>query len=195
MNIQVIAEHSIDLDLLSSGICIDAGCRGFQFSEAMRDLGLYVLAFDLEDMQAPTGVLFQKGAIGHETKMVQYKETKDQQAKHVCNNGGNWVQMFSLNDIYKGLNEKDIDILKLDVESSEYLILSDPDFQPIPKQISVEFHIHCHRALHDQYYDKCMENLLKHYEPVKHQLTQAHGAGWNYWDSLFIRKDLINNNE
>jgi hypothetical protein len=77
------------------------------------------------------------------------------------------------------------------VESSEYFILSDPYFQPTPKQISVEFHMHCHRALHDQYYDKCMESLLKWYVPVKHELTQAHGAGWNWWNSLFIRKDLL----
>lgn len=189
-NIKLIAEHSVDIDLLSDGICIDAGCRGFQFSEAMYKLGCYVLAFDLEEMQPPTGVIFSRNAIGAETKLAYYKETKDQQAKHIADTG-TWVQMIALNDIYKSLGDVSIDILKLDCEGSEYLILSDPNFQPIPKQISVEFHLHCHRALHDQYYDKCMENLLKWYEPVKHELTQAHGAGWNYWDSLFIRRDLL----
>lgn len=190
-NIKVIAEHSIDLDLLSGGICIDAGCRGFLFSEAMRDLGVKVLAFDLEDMQAPEGVLFQKGAIGQTTKLAQFKNTKDPQAKHICDSGGEWVQMFALNDLYKNLGNETIDVLKLDIEGSEYLILSDLNFQPIPKQISVEFHMHAHRALHDQYHDKCMESLLKWYEPVKHGLTQAHGAGLNYWDSLFLRRDLL----
>lgn len=194
MNIQIIAEHSVDLDLLSGGICIDAGCRGFQFSEAVRDLGCKVVAFDLEDMEAPEGITFAKFAIGNETKAIFYKDTKDPQAKHISDFGLQCA-MININDVYKQLSAEVMDVLKIDIESSEYLILSDPNFQPIPKQISVEFHMHVHRALHDQYYDKCMENLLKYYIPVKHELTEAHGCGLNYWDSLFIRKDLINNHE
>jgi hypothetical protein len=93
--------------------------------------------------------------------------------------------------MYKEKSDAQVDILKLDCEGSEYHILSDPNFQPIPKQISVEFHMHAHRQLHDQYYDKCIENLLKWYEPVQHELTQAHGAGFNYWGSLFVRRDLL----
>lgn len=199
MNIQVIAEHSVDLDLLSGGICIDAGCRGFQFSEAMRDLGLKVLAFDLEEMQAPEGVRFLKFAISDFNGYGIYKDTKDLQAKHLIEHHsgqpGKPISVMRLVDIYEPLFKVEpsaqVDVLKLDCEGSEYKILSDPNFQPIPKQISVEFHMHCHRSLHEQYYDKCMENILKHYEPVKHELTQAHGAGWNYWNSLFIRKDLL----
>lgn len=194
MNIQVIAEHSVDLDLLSGGICIDAGCRGFQFSEAMRDLGLKVLAFDLEDMDAPEGIEYIKAAISNEVKIGHYKDTKDQQAKHLCDSGVP-IRVTTLDIVYDSLKEayptSEVDLLKLDVEGSEYFILSDPGFKEFPKQISVEFHLHCHRSLHEQYYDKCMANLLKWYVPVKHELTQAHGAGWNYWDSLFIRKDLL----
>jgi hypothetical protein len=119
-------------------------------------------------------------------------DTKDQQAKFISNTGIK-VDGVGIHDLYNDLvnDGKVIDVLKLDVEGTEYFLLSDPNFQPIPKQISVEFHMHAHRQLHDQYYDKCMENLLRHYEPVKHELTQAHGAGFNYWDSLFLRRDLI----
>jgi hypothetical protein len=191
MNIQCIAEHSVDLDLLSGGICIDAGCRGFLFSEAMRDLGCKVIAFDLEDMETPEGVEFKKMAVSNFTGYGVYKDTVDLQAKHLISGSGKPVSVIGLNDVYELSGSNDVDVLKLDVEGEEYHILSDPDFQPIPKQISVEFHMHAHRQLHDQYYDKCIENLLKWYEPVKHELTQAHGAGWNYWDSLFIRRDLI----
>lgn len=195
MNIQTITEHSIDLDLLSGGICIDAGSRGFQFSEAMRDLGCEVWAYDLEDMQAPDGVQFEKFAISDFNGFGHFVDTKDLQAKYLVRHyegqQGRPVGVLRLSDVYEMADNGSVDVLKLDVESSEYFILSDPNFQPIPKQISVEFHMHCHRDLHDQYYDKCMENLLKHYEPVRHELTQAHGAGWNYWNSLFIRKDLI----
>lgn len=195
MNIQCIAEHSVDLDLLSGGICIDAGCRGFLFSEAMRDLGLFVFACDLEDFKPPEGdgIFYYKAAITTESGVAHYIDTKDQQAKHLSDSGIP-VRALSLNDLYdiiKTTDVRHIDVLKLDIEGSEMLILSDPNFQPIPKQISVEFHMHAHRSLHDQYYDKCMENLLKWYEPVQHELTQAHGAGMNYWDSLFLRRDLI----
>lgn len=195
MNIQTIAEHSVDLDLLSGGICIDAGCRGFQFSEAMRDLGLFVFACDIEDIKPPEGdgIFFYKAAITTETGVTHYVDTKDQQAKYVSSTGIP-VRSISLNDLYNVVKTTDInhiDVLKLDIEGSEYRILADPNFQPLPRQISIEFHLHCHRALHEQYYDKCIENLLKHYEPVKHEMTQAHGAGENYWDSLFIRKDLL----
>jgi hypothetical protein len=191
-NIKLIAEHSVDLDLLSGGICIDAGCLGFQFSEAMRDKGLEVWAYDIQPMVAPEGIYFQQCAIMVDDGVYYYTDTKDPQAKYISDSGIkvpgielNWVMREHSSD------GKPIDMLKLDIEGSEYKILSNPLFAPIPKQISVEFHMHAHRQLHDQYYDKCMENLLKHYEPVKHELTQAHGAGFNYWDSLWIRRDLL----
>jgi hypothetical protein len=193
-NIKVIAEHSVDLDLLSGAVCIDAGCRGFKFSEAMRDIGCHVIAMDLEDMEPenPENIHFMKRALMVEHGEYHYVDTKDQQAKFISNTGIK-VDGVGIRYLYSELVQqgKEIDILKLDVEGTEYFLLSDPNFQPIPKQISVEFHMHAHRQLHDQYYDKCMENLLKWYEPVKHELTQAHGAGWNYWDSLFIKRDLI----
>jgi hypothetical protein len=193
MNIQTIHEHSIDIDLLSGGICIDVGCRGFRFSEELKALGCEVWAFDLEDFEAPDGITYKKMAVSNWTGSGFFKDTIDQQAKYLITGNGIPVDVTNINDLYIEFERlgKVVDVLKLDAESSEYHILSDPNFQPIPKQISAEFHMHAHRQLHDQYYDKCMENLLKHYEPVRHELTQAHGAGWNYWNSLFLRRDLI----
>lgn len=188
-NIKVISEHSVDIDLLTGGICIDVGCRGFGFSEAMRDLGCTVFACDIESMVAPKGIQFAVHAVRSKPGEVFYTDTKDQQAKYISS-AGIPVKALTLSWLYDSIID-DVDVLKLDCEGSEYDILSDPEFDPVPRQISIEFHMHAHRALHDQYYDKCMENLLKYYEPVQHELTQAHGAGWNYWDSLFVRKDLI----
>src|SRR5262245_1206377 len=87
MNIQTITEHSVDLDLLSGGICIDVGCRGFQFSVAMRDEGCEVWAFDIEDMHAPDQINFVKGAMLTEYKTVRYVDTKDLQAKFISTVG------------------------------------------------------------------------------------------------------------
>lgn len=192
VNIKQIAEHSICPDLLTGGICIDAGCRGFQFSEAMRDLGCTVLAFDLEAMIPPEKISFLQMAIDTNTGFGFYKDTSDKQAKHLSDTGIP-VAIVDINSIYNSilLDKKEVDVLKLDVEGSEYRILSCCEFKPIPRQISVEFHEHAHKHLHDQYFQACMDNLLKHYVAVKHDRYAAHGAGMNYWDSLFIRKDLI----
>lgn len=205
MKIEVIHEHSVAVDLLTGGICIDVGCRGFQFSSELKKLGCNVVGFDLEKMDPPEGVEFLRMAVSTYNGHAKFVDTKDAQAKHLSESGTCDVPVISLNLIYENLKNYStkvllfppqlpntaVDVLKLDCEGEEYRVLSDENFQPIPRQISVEFHMHCHRALHDQYYDKCMENLLKYYEPVQHELTQAHGAGFNYWNSLFIRKDLI----
>jgi hypothetical protein len=155
-------------------------------------MGLQVVAFDLEPMEAPPGINFLPYAVSNYDGDGFFNDTKDQQAKHLSGSGVP-IQVVSINNILAEVADKApfIDILKLDCEGSEYMILSDSNFQPVPKQISVEFHEHAHKALHDEYFDKCMENLLKHYEAVQHERTQAHSAGWNYWDSLFIRKDLL----
>ena len=188
--IKVIAEHSVDTSLLNGGVCIDVGCLGFKFSEAMRDFGLNVYAFDIQDLhsECPEKITFTRAAVTTKTGVVKYVETLDKQAMHVSDNGTIEVWAIALNRIYD-INY--VDVLKSDCEGYEYFLFSDENFMPIPKQISVEFHMHCAKELHDKYYDKCMENLLKYYVPVKHELTEAHGAGFNFWDSLFIRKDLI----
>ncbi len=191
-NISRIAEHSVDLDLLTGGICIDAGCLGFAFSEAMRDKGLEVWAYDIQSMIPPTGIHFLQCAIMADDGVYYYTDTKDPQAKYISESGIK-VPGIELNYLLREHREdgESVDVLKLDIEGSEYKILSNPLFEPLAKQITVEFHMHAHRQLHDQYFDKCMENLLKHYVAVKHELTSEHGAGPNYWDSLFIRRDLL----
>jgi hypothetical protein len=192
-NIKVIAEHSVDLDLLSGGICVDVGCRGFLFSEAMKNIGCEVWAFDMEDFEAPDGIVYKKMAVSNWTGSGFFKDTLDPQAKHLITGAGIPVDVTNINDLYAEFSRKGmaVDVLKLDAEGSEYLILSDPDFRPTPNQISVEFHEHAHRGLHERYFSDCMANLEKHYVAVKHDRYKAHGCGLNWWDSLFIRKDLI----
>lgn len=64
INIQTYAEHSICPDLLTGGVVIDAGCLGFAFSEAMRDLGEKVLAYDIQYLSpVPEGVKYHNTAI------------------------------------------------------------------------------------------------------------------------------------
>lgn len=208
-----IAEHTIEESLLTpGGIVLDVGCRGFAFAiECAIKFKSRVIAFDIEDVRLTGGAFdfetkknlieFHQLAVSNNSFDSYYVETADQQAKYLSHLQPHKseqlkpVRVISINEVYARycslIDNCNIDCLKLDCEGSEYDILSAPDFKPVPKQISVEFHAHCHPKVHDQKFAQCLGNLLKWYEPIKHERTQAHGAGYNYWDSLFIRKDLI----
>lgn len=94
------------------------------------------------------------------------------------------VQAITLKDIYEEIGT-DIDLLKLDIEGSEYEILA--NLEPIPKQVTVEFHQHCHEILHNKWIDKVISHMDKNYE-IK---LFSDIPRYPYMDCLFIRKDLI----
>lgn len=184
-----VGEHSIEESLLTGGYVLDAGCRGFEFAVAMRDLGEKVMAYDIEVFTPPPGIRFFQAAIIDAETAVHYKKTGDPQGTHVTSEPTEYlVNGINLDLIYRAVGYNSIDVLKLDVEGSEYRILAADDFEPVPRQISVEFHMHCHPELHDRYYLRAMANLVQHYDIVRHEFTAQHGAGYNYWDSLFIKK-------
>lgn len=188
MELITIGEHTIDKSLLSGCIAIDVGCLGFTFSTEIQKLGCRVLAYDIQDLQPPEGIEFHRKAIWNNDCILRYNQAEDKQATHISDLGSEYVPAITLNHIYK--KHKNVDVLKIDAEGSEYFILSDPFWAPEAKQISIEFHAHCFPDLHEKYYNRCINQLLTHYEEVQHEWTSEHCAGYNYWNSLFIRKDL-----
>lgn len=184
---RAIHEHTVDISLFNGGTCIDVGCRGFEFSLEMQRLGLNVLAYDVEDMTPPKGIEFKKQAVLNYNGVIGIKKSDDKNATHI-DKKGETVFCVDINSIYEDFPE--VDVLKLDCEGSEYFILSE-NFKPIPKQITIEFHAHCKPEWHGKYFNKCMANLLEYYVPIRHKWTSEHCAGFNYWDSLFVRKDLL----
>lgn len=187
-NIKVIAEHSVDIDLLSGGICIDVGCRGFQFSEAMRDLGCKVIAFDLEDMKVPERIEFKRMAVSNFTGYGVYKDTTDLQAKHLTVGSGIPVSVVSLNDVYNLIKSNDVDVLKLDVEGEEFSIFMDEAFQPIPRQITFELHQHTQARRSQKEIDSLFNKLKTWYDFVHIDYSEKHGCGLNWWDVLIIKR-------
>lgn len=190
MNLQCIAEHTIDLDLLKGGAVIDAGCLGFGFSIALAHLNCDVYAFDVQPMASPLPqITFNQAAISNRSGVTYYKPCADKQATHLAA-GGIEVGMVDINQ-WMAEFDKDVEILKLDIEGSEAAILMDPYFKPIPKQISFELHQHTHARLTDEQLDQLWYNLDRWYTVVHCDYSRKHGLCENYWDVLAIKKYLL----
>jgi len=78
-------------------------------------------------------------------------------------------------------------VIKIDIEGSEYEVIMSLEKAPA-KQLSIEFHLHT--GVYGHYEMTMMEDKLKAlgYYPAQHERTSEHGAGFNYWDSLWILK-------
>jgi FkbM family methyltransferase len=193
-----IDDHTFDERLLTGGWVIDAGCRGWKFSHyCWQKHRSKVLGIDIDDFGGSEAVTFKHAA---------FTATPGQTEAYFFGNGtGNFIKgingvpensesrpcetktvpCITLQDIYNEIGT-DIDLLKLDIEGAEYAILE--NIEPIPKQITVEFHEHCHKNLHDLYIDKIMSHLCKHYHC---NLYIREWPQYKYMDCLFIRKDLV----
>lgn len=198
-----IDEHTFDEKLLTGGLVIDAGCRGFKFSESLRDLGCEVCALDVEndffDIE-PDGVTYFRKAL--------WPENEEHIVIHSFGNGtANFVKglngipsntedrpcidlsvtTINIEEImwmFGGLTE--IDLLKADIEGSEYKVLAGL-VKPYARQISCEFHPHCHPNLHAEMFDKVIAHLSQWYQVSYH----SNYPDYPSLDTLFIRRDLL----
>jgi FkbM family methyltransferase len=196
--------HTFDHTRLQGGWVIDAGCRGFKFTNYCLDHGK-VYALDIEDFsQSPdvsiVGSYFSQFIFKHaaltthsgQTEAHYFGDGTGNFLKGINEQPGNTpdrpcenkiVKCITLDDIYAEIGTS-IDVLKLDIEGAEYTVLE--NIEPIPKQITVEFHQHCHHKLHDKYIDKVINHLCKDYA-LNLYITDPR---YKYNDCLFIRKDL-----
>jgi FkbM family methyltransferase len=200
---RTIDGHTFSVRLFTGSCVIDAGCRGFEFARQMMRFERTVYAIDIEDFGDSDLEYSKQFIFRHAALMAQSNEVE---AHYFGNGTGNFVKgineqpyngedrpcetkkvkAITLQDIYKEIGT-DIDLLKLDIEGSEYEILA--NLEPIPKQVTVEFHEHCHPNLHSQWIDKVLQRMDKNYV-----LTQYPCPDWpryKFMDCLFIRKDLL----
>jgi FkbM family methyltransferase len=200
-----IDEHTFDEDKLTGGWVIDAGCRGFKlFDYALKDTECNVFALDIEDFTAhgaDSALVLCNAKIAN----AALSSTSGEIEAYFFGNGtGNFlkgingipensaerpcetktVKCVTLEDIYAEIGT-DIDLLKLDIEGAEYEVLL--HMKPIPKQITVEFHEHCHRELHDKYIDDVIDHLCRYYNMT---MFVREWPRYKYMDVLFTRKDL-----
>lgn len=196
--------HTFDDTLLTGGWIIDAGCRGFNFFNYFHhETNCKSYAIDIEDftkdlLSGEEYFKFKQAALTNftgQTECYLFGNGTGNFIKGINGVPGNTedrpvqtitVPAITLQDIYNEIGT-DIDLLKLDIEGAEYQVL-DSSFEPIPKQITVETHEHCHPDQHNAYWPEIFERLCKHYNATLHIREWPQ---YKYMDCLFIRKDLL----
>lgn len=199
-----VAGHTFDPKYLTPyGVIIDVGARGFEFANHFPSAKMIYCIDPDQEVFAEREKVNHGHYFPNQVHMNVAIFNKAGVAAIYRNGEGTVLQQLdpdqnhpfipcktiTMDELY-AITGTNVDILKLDCEGAEYMILSD-DFKPIPKQISVEFHRHTVPDLHDKHIDRIFTMLSKHYEAVHMPFDERHGSGFNYWDCLFIRKDLL----
>lgn len=198
MELLTIAGHTFDKSLLNDGCIIDVGARGFEFANYFPNKDVYCIDPDSKVFDNLPNDLFKyiNVAISDKRGETTYYENgeatmireldPDPTFEHIDKKYCNTCKTITMNDLYE-ITGENVDILKLDCEGAEYLILGET-FRPVPKQITVEFHHHCVPEMHKKHYTSIIERLSKDYTMHNDVWEQRHGCGYNFWDTLFIRK-------
>jgi FkbM family methyltransferase len=201
MTIEVIHEHSVRTDLLTDLPVLDAGCLGFGFMIEMERRGHVVVGMDPNPDAVPPKELYDRNewngftnralvAPGH-PGFSHLRLTHDKQARHLTaapKEGDPRIECVTIEAFMRELNVTLWDVVKLDIEGAEYDVLQAwPG--PIAKQISVEFHEHC-APRGDAGIARVVEHLARWYVPVRHVKDKRHCLPENFWDSLFVLREL-----
>jgi FkbM family methyltransferase len=184
-NIKLIAEHSVDLDLLpEKATILDAGCRGFEFTDYFQKRGHTVFSCDIDDLKDRSNYI--KMAISDSNGKCSVNHTADAQGKHIVQ--GTDIHKVTTEEMAKRLSVSRWDLIKLDIEGEEYNVLNNAENHPIASQVSVEFHSHCRPEQTKAVLDKLLDKLAEFYFIKNRNWESKHGAGFNYWDVLLIAK-------
>lgn len=186
--IETIAEHSFIPSLLpyDGATVLDAGCRGFEFARALEPFRCKVWCIDADRLE---GVRYDMVALSDFNGTGYLVKSDDAQATRIQKQPAtNYeIQCTTLKALSIFYNVEFWDLIKLDIEGSEYEVIMSLDKAPA-KQLSIEFHLHT--AIYGQLEMTMMEDKLKAlgYEAIQHEYTEQYGAGKNYWNSLFVLK-------
>lgn len=182
MTLAEIHEHTIDLDLLpEKALILDLGCRGFQFTDYFREFGHTVYPVDIDLFDRP---YYQCAIAGYNGKAGILRGS-DPQGTRITE--GNDVPTYTLDRFSKHVGVDFWDVIKMDIEGSEMPVIMNMK-EPLSKQLSIEFHLHCgFYSLPDVALMVAKLNSIG-YKTIQHNKENRYGAGFNYWDSLFVLK-------
>lgn len=186
-NLTTIAEHTVDLSLLpEKANILDLGCRGFLFGNYFYNLYHHVYSVDIGKFPGH----YHRMAITDFNGFAYIKESRDPQAIRIVKNKAKdateVITCMTLDTFTPFCGVRGSwDIIKMDIEGAEYEVIMSLT-EPPATQLSIEFHLHT-KIYGDAEVRQMEDKLLSlGYFPVKHDKTNAHGCGQNYWDSLFI---------
>lgn len=197
--IEIIDNHSVRTDLLGKRPVLDAGARGFRFSKWFAEHGHETWAIDPSpDMIGDVSVAhYDRAALVAPSwpNSVGLHLGPDPEAWYVV--PGMWrqpgvmVKTLNLRDHWQGVSGMGCgwDVVKLNIEGAEYDILAEwPG--PIARQITVSFHEHTDRRRGDAAITDIVLHLRKWYYEERHVKDERYCCGPNFWDSLFVLKEL-----
>lgn len=199
MNLVTIAEHTIDISLINrESKVLDLGCRAFTWSKAMLEYvdEIYCVDADPEVPIPDKPLEMIRGAVmDSDGESMFLKCSGNGTGNYILYNGAKKNELNGVFQIVKTISLKTIsdianvelwDIIKCDIEGSEIPVLLDLK-KPPAKQLSIEFHVHT-GSTQEQVYKVVTHLEELGYECCQHEYSSQHGAGFNYWDSLFILK-------
>jgi FkbM family methyltransferase len=213
-NTLTIEEHTIIPNFLNSKSWIlDLGCLNFKFSNELKKFTNNIICVDanprissengiIPGFPIPEDIIFINKAIVNESEKqhIDYYEYHDINGNSIHKNENDYARIMfktevptiTIKQIMKDYNINQFDLIKFDIEGSEYNILENIDFT-ISKQFSIEFHDFRGFDIDiNKFYEQFNSKIGNFCEVIQHERTHhpgwAHGTGYNYWDSLFLLK-------
>jgi FkbM family methyltransferase len=200
-----ICEHTIEESIIDkNGWVLDLGCFGFSFSLELKKYCDNILCVDPNPKikEVPEGLIYENAAITHDDNLIEgsyylYNDINGHSllnpVKDTCSLiSVKKINLTTINKLMLKYNIKKFELIKFDIEGSEYLILENLDWS-ISKQFSVEFHdfrsMNPYYPNNEIYYDKLLNKIKDDFNVITHTITpHPGGVGYNYWDSLFVEK-------
>lgn len=202
-----LQEHTIEESLIDkNGWVLDLGCINFQFSLELKKYCNNIICVDPNPniTNIPDEIIFERAAlISDNREEVDYFIYDDIQGYSLLNPTRDWctlkeistIKSINIDYIMKKYNIEKFELIKFDIEGSEYDILSKIDWS-ISKQFSIEFHdfrfMNPYYPNNEIYYSNLFEKIKDKFEILQHEKTEhpgfPDGMGSNYWDSLFVEK-------
>lgn len=187
--IETVAEHKVDFNRLPANASIlDLGCLGFTYTNEMRRLGYTVYPVDIQEFEGN----YHRVAITDYDGYGYILYNDDRQATMFSQFPQKGIRTErlkcrTLKSFMKDIGVEMFSLIKIDVEGSEWQIITSLDFAPA-YQIEIEFHLHT-----GAYFENDVNMMLSKlrslgYMIASHEKTSQHGCGMNYWSSLFILK-------
>lgn len=193
----VIAEHSVDLSLLDrDSKVLDLGCRAFSFTNEILNYvdKVYCVEPDPSVTTTDERITLIHVAVGKENKLTRYVSFGNGTGNYIETNEPrpaeckvDYVPMWTLEKILRYFAVDEFDLIKMDVEGSEYDVLMSL-VRPPAKQITFELHQHTPKKRTQEEIDRLFEKLSLWYEFKVIDKSEKHGCGENYWDVLIVRK-------